>query len=62
MGLQSGIYCTKFRPPLEAEEIVVSDEGIEFRIQTEKAQEFYDSLTALGVQQGTPADAEKPRR
>ncbi len=36
--------------------------AIELRLGTEKAQEFYDVLTALGVQQGSAADADKQQR
>lgn len=35
---------------------------IEFRFNTEKALLFRDALITIGAQQGTSADAEKPRR
>ena len=35
---------------------------IEFRFKTDKALLFRDAFIAIGAQQGTSADAEKPRR
>ena len=35
---------------------------IEFRFNTDKALLFRDALVAIGAQQGTAADADKPRR
>jgi hypothetical protein len=35
---------------------------IEFRFNTEKALLFHDTLVSIGAQQGTVADADKPRR